>query len=489
MGAWTERPNWISPEEAGLTEREQEILRLVAQGLANKEIAYRLGISQNTVKVHLRNIFSKTNLQSRTEAAMYAVRFGLVAMTPERPLSVAEEEEAASPLPEAPASSHAEAEEESPSAGEAYLPPSAVPEPAERAPAVAIAPPLPHRTVFPLWKAVVLAIAVVLGLGWAFGPAPTFTETADVVFLGDQPGQGMERAEALSRWKLVSQMPAPRARFALVRWREMLLVIGGEAPEGITDRVERFDPAQGTWGRGAPKPHPVAAIAAGVLGDRVYVPGGVNPQGQPVDRLEIYDPQEDRWSAGEALPHPLAAYALAVAEGRLYLFGGWDGRRLQREVWMLDPERGRWEPRAPMPTPRAFAAAAVLGDSIYVVGGYDGQRELATCERYHFASDRWSVCPSLNVGRGGLTLVATDGYLFAIGGGWRIPLAFNERYQPGADRWLPFETPITGTWRNLAAAAVDGEIWILGGWSGELRAGVWRFTPFPFRLFLPSTQR
>ncbi len=463
------KPEWIPPDEAGLTEREQEILRWVAQGLANKEIAYRLGISQNTVKVHLRNIFAKTNLQSRTEAAMYAVRFGLVAVPPSTaPAAPSEsgEEEAVPEVPE----------------------PAAGPEGAAE-PSPAISLPLEEPPVFPPWKAAVLLIAILLGLGWALGPAPAPAGSSDGLFLGDQPGQGAERREALARWKLISQMPVPRARFALARWGNWLIAIGGEAPEGITDRVERFDVRREAWERGAPKPHPAAAIGAGTLGDRIYVPGGVGPQGQPTDRVEIYDPQADRWSDGPSLPHPLAAYALAVAQGRLYLFGGWDGRRLHGEVWSLDPAQGRWEPRAPMPTPRAFAAAAALGDAIYVVGGYDGQRELSTCERYRPDADRWEPCPPLNVGRGGLALVAAEGYLFAIGGGWRTPLAFNERYQPGADRWLPLETPITGTWRNLSAAAADGAIWILGGWSGELRAGVWRFTPFPFRIFLPATQR
>lgn len=57
-----------------LTGRELEVLRLVAEGLNNREVGRRLYISENTVKNHVRNILDKLNLHSRMEAVMYAVR-------------------------------------------------------------------------------------------------------------------------------------------------------------------------------------------------------------------------------------------------------------------------------------------------------------------------------------------------------------------------------------------------------------------------------
>ena len=57
-----------------LTERELEVLKLVARGMANKDIARALFISENTVKNHVRNILEKLQLHSRMEAAMYAFR-------------------------------------------------------------------------------------------------------------------------------------------------------------------------------------------------------------------------------------------------------------------------------------------------------------------------------------------------------------------------------------------------------------------------------
>jgi two-component system NarL family response regulator len=61
-----------------LTERELEVLRLVAQGLANKAIADRLAISERTARTHVSNLLAKLGLTSRTQAALLAVREGLV---------------------------------------------------------------------------------------------------------------------------------------------------------------------------------------------------------------------------------------------------------------------------------------------------------------------------------------------------------------------------------------------------------------------------
>jgi DNA-binding NarL/FixJ family response regulator len=61
-----------------LTERETEVLRLLAAGLANKEIAFKLNIGDRTVKTHVSNVMGKLGVQSRTQAALYAVRAGLV---------------------------------------------------------------------------------------------------------------------------------------------------------------------------------------------------------------------------------------------------------------------------------------------------------------------------------------------------------------------------------------------------------------------------
>jgi NarL family two-component system response regulator LiaR len=70
-------PTGSPPTPEPLTERELEVLQLVAQGLSNQEIAKRLVIGDATVRTHIGNILSKLHLANRVQAALYALRKGL----------------------------------------------------------------------------------------------------------------------------------------------------------------------------------------------------------------------------------------------------------------------------------------------------------------------------------------------------------------------------------------------------------------------------
>jgi NarL family two-component system response regulator LiaR len=72
-----QRPSALPPTEEPLTEREMDVLRLVAQGLTNQEIAENLVIGVGTVRTHVSNILAKLHLANRTQAALYALREGL----------------------------------------------------------------------------------------------------------------------------------------------------------------------------------------------------------------------------------------------------------------------------------------------------------------------------------------------------------------------------------------------------------------------------
>ncbi len=72
-----QRPSNLPPTEDPLTAREVDVLRLVAQGLTNEEIAGKLFITERTARTHVSKILSKLHLANRTQAALYALREGL----------------------------------------------------------------------------------------------------------------------------------------------------------------------------------------------------------------------------------------------------------------------------------------------------------------------------------------------------------------------------------------------------------------------------
>ena len=77
-----QRSSDLPPTEEPLTEREVEVLKLVAQGQPNQEIAETLVISERTVRTHVSNILNKLHLANRTQAALYALREGLADLEP-----------------------------------------------------------------------------------------------------------------------------------------------------------------------------------------------------------------------------------------------------------------------------------------------------------------------------------------------------------------------------------------------------------------------
>ncbi len=453
-----------------LTEREREIVALVATGATNRMIALQLVISPNTVKVHLRNIFTKLEINSRTEATVIAIREGWVAVRHG-------EQTAALLAPRIAAGA----------VGELVQPD--LTDPVAQAPL----PPLPwvKRAYLTLSAAAVILVSV---LAWpraySLPAAPCSNE-----FTADCPSDGGALAigEPESLWVSRAPMPEPRGRFALVSLNERLYVIGGETPEGGVGSVAIYDPQLDTWEVAADKPTPAANLAAVALGDRIYALGGSTRSGdrdRPISTMEIYDTAAGEWVSGASLPTPLAAHAAVAWDGKVFAFGGWNGASYTGDAQAYDPAADRWERLPSLPTPRGFAGAAVLNGEILVIGGYDGQREHAVCEAYHPEDKRWETCASMSTPRGGVGAATVVGQIYVIGGGWESFVAFSERYHSRQDSWDNVETPLllaAGEWLHMGVAAVGTRVYALGGWQGGRYLNVNQaYETLPNRLYLPA---
>ena len=424
-----------------LSEREMEVVLLLATGATNQEIARALVISPNTVKVHLRNIFEKLGVQSRTEATMEAVRRGWV------------------PVPGVVEAGSAEGGANA--ASQVGASPAAVRPPAR-----------PWQRAYLLAAALLILAALIVPVWWhgRDGALPA-TPLSD----RGQPVSSPVLRPEVARWSGLAALPMARSRLAVVADESHIFAIGGESEAGVTGEVEIYDPASNGWLAGTAKPTPVSNVTGVLLDRRIYVPGGTSATGSVTNVLEVYDPAVGAWDVRAPMPVPLAGYALATLGGKLFLFGGWDGAAYRADTYVYDPQTDHWSQAAPMPEPRAFAAAGVLDDAIYVVGGRNAERELETVEAYDPAAEGseagpWSARPPMSAPRGGLGLASIGSRLYAVGGGWTSPLAYNEQYNSLTGAWVRFDTPVAGQWRNLGLVALNQKLYAIGGWGGDYLA-------------------
>jgi len=464
QGTGSQNINQEHPE--ALSEREMEILKLVVTGATNQQIALALIISVNTVKAHLRNIFAKLGVESRTEATLYAIQHGLVqvAQSPAEATLPAGERELLNSLATQVASL--------PSSGFAHWP------------------------LFPLQRALMLValLIVIIVAVWPRARATSSPIGGRLVDVPKTSSQGAQPEHA-SRWQTKAQMPTSRARFAQAQVDGAIYVIGGLTTQGWSVQVDVYDSALDRWERRASKPTAVSNVGAAVVKGLVYVPGGLDEKNTVRDILEVYDPRSDTWSVAAALPAPVCAYAIAAVEDGFYLFGGWDGQHYLDSVYHYEVDTATWRREAPLKAARGFAAAAMVGGRIYLVGGLDETTEYGLCESYDPAlyaagEDPWRTLSSMNQGRAGHGVAVSEGYLYVVGGGWDSYLAYNERYDVANDAWSTFESPLLGEWRTLGLSAVSDQsgtfLYAIGGWNGQYLSVVQAYSA-SYRVYVPQT--
>lgn len=411
-------------EPQPLSEREIEVLRLVARGLTNEQIARDLVISTNTVKVHLRNIFAKLGVASRTEASLLAVRQGWVSLepsAPETPNSPPAEETTALPIPEA--------------------------------------PPRPAASRLSRWLLAASILILLASLAISLGgplllPRPT-------------PSPLPATIAAAERWATRAPLPSPHSEMIVVPFQGALYVSGGQDAQGASAATLRFDPLQDAWIPLAAKPTAVTEAQAAAVAGHIYFPGGRDAQGRPTNITEVYLVERDQWTTAAQLPWAISAYALTSFEGKLFLLGGWDGSQYRDEVLRYTPESDKWQVVGRLPYPCGYAGALTVANRIMLIGGINAEGALNVVVDYYpaLATMNPQPLPQVSLGRVQATLLREDFvYVLAEQEGAAAPQLW--QYNLKTTIWQTIPPSPAGMPHGASLAGLGDYLYIIGGRDG-----------------------
>lgn len=410
-------------EEPGLSDRELEILKLIATGASNKEIGTSLSISPNTVKVHIANIFSKIGVVSRTEAAMYAVRIGLVQTS----------------LNDVQKTDTITIDENR----------------------------FNSKIIWPSIFLVLIFIILSVGIGG-------YIIRSRMIKFAIPP---TNLPNSTTSWKLLAPMVEPRSNFAYAINGNSIYVIGGIAKDGVTDSVESYNIANNSWSKRQSKPLAVSEVGAVLIGGKIYVPGGRKADGKITDVVEIYDPGLDKWSEGPKLPKGICGYSSLAIEGELTLFGGWDGKNYLNSVYIYNPSASNgWIELGSINNARAYAGVAFIDGKIYLIGGQGETGALTDNDVMTYGSIitnnmslKWEKSTAMPTNRYKMGLTSIANMIYIVGGlGISGQPLQAMRYIPQDNQWQSLETPISGAWEGLGLISNSTNLFVLGGKMGDV---------------------
>jgi len=404
-------------ENNTLSERELEILQLVATGASNKEIARDLHISVNTVKVHLRHTYEKMGVRSRTEATTYALKQGLIRLQTNQK------------------------SEDS---------------------AIATSPLIPWSTgrislqwLLGMGIALVFIMSAILYLWTRLSISGSSAEIAT-----PKPVAGQER------WQQREDLKHARAGAAIAVVGNQIYVVGGLGRNGPINSVEKFDATTNSWIGLPPKPTAVTDARAAVLGGKIYVPGGCDLSGMPISDMEVYDPIGNVWARMQPLPTGVCRYALTVFEGRIILTGGWDGFEFVNSALSFNPATNSWTELTPMPSPRGGHGASAAGGSIFVFGGENETGLVVDTDAYTLAyegqGNPWTRVGVLPEPLGSAEVVSIADVLYVFGNSENEEL-HQYQYYPMEDRWQMLEIPPAISAADFSITPMGGYIVLVGG--------------------------
>jgi DNA-binding CsgD family transcriptional regulator len=450
-----------------LSERELDVLRCVAGGASNKQIASDLSISQNTVKVHLRNIYVKLDVSSRTEAATAAIHHGYIAVPGHSSVEAVDSELQVATETVQPAKS--------------AIPIQGLDVATKDKGARKLAQ--QNWRILALLLLLLLSAIAILVLAWQLTNKNQVTEVPE-------PFQAQPIGD--THWLTSRPMPEGRSNMAVAAVGLDVYQIGGQTAAGVDGKVHVFNSRDAVWREAEEKPTAVADASAVELYGELYVVGGRQANGQPTATVEAYSPSQDAWRPIAALPQPIAG-GLTLSDGAfLYTFGGWDGKKALNTAFVYDPSADSWRPLPSMPHAQAFAAGGALAGKLVVAGGTDGQSELSTCHVFDPISEEWSGCPTMLQPRAAAGSAVLLNKLYVIGGGLNSEneITFSEVYDPIGETWQVVNTPTlvdTAGWPFPGVSQVETRIYALGGRKGDTYLDeTLIYAPLVYQTYIPA---
>ncbi len=421
------------PEDKALSPREREILKLAAKGLTNREIAQTLSISPNTVKVHLSNIYEKTGVTSRTEAALYGMEHGLVDVPGGEPES---------------------------------------PQPTGFSVRELL------RKYFWVWMAMLGLIVIA-----------SVTFTMNVLMPSPEPETGVLE-DVAERWQELAPLPQNQSGMAVVVYDGDIYSIGGMGLNGVHATGFRYLPDAERWEEITPKPTPVTDVQGALIGEKIYIPGGRLASDQPTDILEIYDPRGNDWEKGASMPRPISAYAMAAFEGQLYVFGGWDGQNTLDDVFIYDPVEDVWHEGSKMSIERQDAGAVALADRIIVLGGRNETRILKDGlvyfpSRDNEGEDPWYEHIPLPEGRYNFGLTSISDNIYVLGGQPEGQAGNMEGLLLLDEEWITFPVIQDFNQRDIAMVSLDSLLVLFDNQPDLTTSPVWTYQAFYYSIYIP----
>jgi len=297
------------------------------------------------------------------------------------------------------------------------------------------------------------------------------------IFFNELPPSAIDPAliEQLSsdRWTTIESLPIGLSNMGFVRYENKFFLFGGEDSEGVRDEIWIYDIDIDKWSSGAKIPNAIKDIHAITIGEKIYIPGGVNEENELMDSLWIYNPRSNSWESGKNIPFRISGYASVAYEGKIYLFGGYDGSRYLDSILLYDPGSDEWTVFGNTPNPIAYASVAVVGGQIHLFGGKDDKvvsdkHFIYYPQRENTNENPWESSADLPEPRYGMNSIVLADMVYLAGGknkneDFLLPI----QYLPPKNSWVEIDSPPVEIGFAPAVLPYETRLYVIGGNNSE----------------------